>query len=130
MTRSLFRTASVLGIFVLALCLTGCASNNKGKIEGKWALDEMKGMYLEFKSDGNLVMGASGGFGGEGGADITFPLGTYKLGSGDNVHVTPSDQIKNAAGKQVKAGKAIIKINGDKMTWTDAEGTRNLTKMK
>jgi len=50
--------------------------------------------------------------------------------SGDNVQVTPSAEIKDRAGKQVKAGKAIIKINGDKMTWTDAEGTRNLTKMK
>jgi hypothetical protein len=107
-------------VLLAALLLTaGCASNNKGKIEGtKWSSQaaNVKGqsvpagaLTLEFGSDGSLVYKAG---------PQTFK-GTYSLGMGDSVTLKLDREL---AGRKNHVEKVVI--NGDRLTMTDSDGTQ------
>jgi hypothetical protein len=146
----------------LAMLCTACgASNNKGKIEGKWKITDMPHkddkskkefedmtkmglyVYFDFKPDNALEMGV--------GADkpevLEFikalskgePLqwnAKYKLLSGDGVEFYDLPKEMREKGGGLFGGnkdraRTNIKIEGDKMTMTDADGkTGQLTKIK
>jgi hypothetical protein len=119
-------------------------SNNKGKIVGKWKVtsgsdkkvDELKTlemlklfMVFEFKDDGTLLFGIDSDD-----AETKKRLKketssytvTYTLGPGDEVELSglaKADENKKGDGPPGKKDrqKATIKIDGDKMTITDAE---------
>ena len=115
------RPAHILRLVLLTAVLltSGCASNNKGKIEGtKWSslAGTVKGNFLpagtlqlEFRSDKSLVYG---------GGPLVY-TGTYSLGMGDTVtfHLT-----KELAGRKDHAQKIVV--NGDRLTVTDSDGTQ------
>jgi hypothetical protein len=111
-----FPLAHVMLIGVL-LVASGCSSN-KGKIEGtKWTsvASNVKGkefpagtLVLEFGSDKKLVYKTPVG---------TF-TGTYSLGMGDNVTLNLDTEL---AGRKQHVEK--VKIEGDKLTMTDSDGT-------
>ncbi|MBP3953876.1 hypothetical protein J8F10_00990 [Gemmata sp. G18] len=140
------------------LLATGCGSNNKGKIEGKWKItgfpekttastkaDMTKmseaGMYiyLEFKADGGLAFGL--------GTDkpellqllkasapnqkITWDA-KYKLSSGDGVEISDMPKDMQAGGGlfgQKDRARVKVKITGDQMALTDEQGVTTLTKI-
>jgi hypothetical protein len=119
--QALFHTGkwiALLPFIVLVLGVTGCSSNNKGKIEGtKWSSNPttVKGqpipagaLRLEFTTDGKLTYVAG---------PMTF-TGTYSLGGGDTVtfHLT-----QDLAGRKTHAEK--ISISGTTLTMTDSDGT-------
>jgi hypothetical protein len=105
-------------LFASVLSLCGCASNNKGKIEGtKWsslrATKENASLpagtlKMEFHSDGKLVYQLS---------RQTY-LGTYSLGSGDSVTMTFERAV---SGRKSHTGK--IKIVDNQMTVTESDGS-------
>lgn len=143
----------------LAFSATGCGSNNKGKIEGKWKLIESPAetnaktksglermakqgvyMYLEFKPDGGLTIGI--------GADkpevleiikamapnkqITWDA-KYKLLSGDGIEIYDMPKEMQSQGgpfSRKDRARGIAKITGDEMALSDDEGTTKLTRMK
>src|SRR5262245_31017302 len=65
------RSCAVVLLGLLVLSATGCSSNNKGKIEGKWKLVTYQGMedfnkvsketglvmYFEFEANGTFALG-------------------------------------------------------------------------
>src|SRR5688572_11470938 len=120
------RLPAVVAVCGLALLLTGCGSNNKGKIEGKWKAvnstnakiqGELAPMaqlgayiYMEFKPGGAVEMGL--------GADKPEMLallkasgkplsgtGTHTLGSGDEVTMS---KLSGMGDGMSKGGKAKI----------------------
>jgi hypothetical protein len=96
----------------------GCASENKGKIEGtRWRsyAATVKGqsvadgaLKLQFQADGAVVYSA-------GGHAFT---GTYRLGSGKTVVMNMDQEI---AGR--KTHSETVEIRGGKLTMTDSDGT-------
>src|SRR3954447_894141 len=90
---------------VMVLFLSGCSSNNKGKIEGtKWSsvAANVKGrslpagaLLLEFRSDGSLLYQAG---------PQTF-TGTYALGAGDAVTLKLDQEL---AGRKNHREKVVI----------------------
>lgn len=118
--EALMRSVSALRLVVLAavLCLCGCSSSNKGKIEGtKWMslASTVKGqslpagvLQLEFGSDGSLVYKAG---------PQTF-TGKYSLGMGDTVTLKLDQEL---SGSKNHAEKIVI--DGDNLTMTDPDGT-------
>jgi hypothetical protein len=106
-----------LVLVVLACGVSGCSSNNKGKIEGtKWSSDATvsKGqqlpagvLSLEFTSDGKLVYHAG---------PQTFS-GTYSLGAGDIVTMNLDQELSGSKVHQEK-----IVIAGNKLTMIDSSG--------
>jgi hypothetical protein len=115
------RPVHVLRPVLLAAVLLGlgCASKNKGKVEGtKWSSvpATIKGqslpagaLRLEFGSDGSLVY-------------RTGPQthrGTYSLGMGDRLTLNLNQEL---AGRKVHVETVVI--NGDRLTMTDSDGTR------
>lgn len=106
---------------VAVLFTAGCspgASNNKGKIEGtKWeneatTIDGKEipagDVYLEFTKDGKLHFDNP----------KSANDGTYTLGSGDQV-IFNFDKEFSGSKKHVET----IKVDGDKLTLSDAKGT-------
>ena len=97
----------------------GCASNNKGKIEGtKWSSDRatIKGnfipagtLFLDFRKDGTLA----------GYADRVQLSGTYSLGWGDIVTLHFNQSLWN----QKNYTESIV-IKKDSMTMTDPDGLK------
>jgi hypothetical protein len=100
------------------LFVSGCGSNNTGKIEGKWTSEAttLKGqaipaglLQLEFRKDGTMTY-------------QTGPLshtGTYSLGSGDTVTFHFKEALEGQKDHQEK-----VTISGDKLTMTDSDGTQ------
>ncbi|MCC6417820.1 MAG: hypothetical protein IT429_06175 [Gemmataceae bacterium] len=105
-------------LLVAALFITGCSSNNKGKLEGtKWRSQAttVKGiplpagsLQLEFSNDGKLVYRVGG----------QMMTGTYSLGMGDNVNF---HMDQNLAGRKDHTEKIVV--NGNQLTMTDSDGT-------
>jgi hypothetical protein len=112
------RWLAFLPLAALVLGLTGCSSNNKGKIEGtKWNSNatNVKGkqipagmLRLEFTSDGKLTYNAG---------PVAF-TGTYSLGGGDTVTFHLDQDL---AGRKTHSEK--ITISGETLTMTDSDGT-------
>ena len=112
------RWLALFSFVVLVLGVTGCSSNNKGKIEGtKWSSNagNVKGqplpagaLRLEFTSDGKLTYTAG---------PKTF-TGTYSLGGGDTVTFHLNQDL---AGRKTHPEK--ISISGTTLTMTDGDGT-------
>ncbi|MCE9563415.1 MAG: hypothetical protein K8U57_15345 [Planctomycetes bacterium] len=135
----------------LAVVVSGCGSNNSGKINGKWKLvsapgfDEQAKMmeafkayvYFEFKEDGTVTVGA--GF-----TDPTMQemiaksgektsmSGKYKLLNGDDVEFSGLNDPKKGGGLFGKGDQSRLKIqiDGDNMTITGTDGTGKLTRLK
>lgn len=101
----------------LALIATGCSSNNKGKIEGKWKVTSGSGAvegagpdagtFFEFTADGQFRIYASAGP-----VQMDAAKGKYSLGSGDTVNLT---DLSPAIDGKTKSREKIT-INGDTMT--------------
>jgi hypothetical protein len=114
--RAVFKPRFVL--LLLLLLSFGCASENKGKLEGtKWSSQAVtiKGktvpagfLALEFSTDGHVryIVGGQ-----------TFS-GTYSLGMGSNVTLSFDQEL---AGRKTHTQK--ITIRGKVMTFTDTDGT-------
>jgi hypothetical protein len=142
--------ASRLVVFValagFAVTLSGCGSNNKGKIEGKWkanAVDlpgipskDKEGLskfppdaayvMMEFTADGRMI-GTMNLKQGESVNSQEVMSAKYSLGSGDWVNFT---DMKPAQDGKTKSKDKIV-INGDTMTIQTEKGEKiNLTRMK
>jgi hypothetical protein len=113
---NVLRVVLLLAVVLLPL---GCASSNKGKIEGtKWSSQAatIKGktlpagsLQLDFGKDGSLVY-------------LAGPLtlkGTYSLGSGNYVTMNFEQEL---AGR--KSHVQQVAIDGDHLTMTDSDGTQ------
>jgi hypothetical protein len=103
-----------LALTAAVLCLTGCSSSNKGKIEGtKWSSLEstIKGqkipagtLRLDFGANNSLVYDtAMGKF-----------TGTYSLGMGDRVTLKLDRELAG-----FKNHVERVSIVGDRLTMTD-----------
>lgn len=110
--------ARAAALAVVCVVLTGCSSNNKGKIEGsKWvSISQLvKGqmlpegaLALDFRVDGTLTYKAG---------PQTF-TGKYTLGSGDRVNLY-LDQPLAGSKKHVET----VKINANELEMIDLDGT-------
>jgi hypothetical protein len=115
------RIAGVLRLtpLVMILFIAGCASHNKGKIEGtKWSSQPttVKGqtapagaLKLDFASNGSLVYTAG----------PQALSGKYSLGMGDFVTFNLDQDL----GGRKQHTETII-INGNQLTMTDSDGTQ------
>lgn len=99
---STVRKVAFIAFAVVALFATGCNSNNKGKIVGKWQAKGAIPLVFEFTADGQFVATALG---------TTVTKGRYSLGSGDTVNL--SDLSPALEGKTRSREK--ITITGDTM---------------
>jgi hypothetical protein len=105
-------------ILPLAFVVCGCASNNKGKIEGtKWVSQPttVKGkalpagiLQLEFRADGSMLYRIG----------PQALSGRYSLGMGNSVTFNMDQEL---AGR--KSHTETIVINGNQLTMTDTDGT-------
>jgi hypothetical protein len=105
------RWLAILPLVAMVLFLTGCGSNNKGKIEGtKWSSNPttVKGkafpagaLGLEFAADGKLVYQV----------DLARLTGTYSLRGGDTITIYMDQEL---AGKKKFVEK--ISITDDTLT--------------
>jgi hypothetical protein len=115
------RPVHVLRLLVVLLLLAGaagCASNNKGKLEGtRWTSDpgKVRGqsvpegfMKLEFMVNGDLTLRGGG---------RTF-TGTYSFGPGDLVTMYLDKEL---AGSKVYFER--ISLDGNRMKMSDPDGT-------
>jgi hypothetical protein len=112
-------------VFLSLLFACGCASSNKGKIEGtKWVSQActLQGKQfppgtfrLEFGTDGRLTYGGVG----------KVITGTYSLGAGDNVTWNLDQEL---SGRKVHTEK--ISIQGDTLTMADQSGTVTFDRAK
>ena len=136
---------------VFALSATGCGtSNNKGKIVGKWRMENLNGapekdmaefklvVFIQFNEDGTARIAAES-------ADPriqkalaadtkTAQSFRYKLLAGDMVEMyeLPKDMQAGGGGLFGKKDRAKVKIqiNGDRMTMIDDNTNLQLTKIK
>jgi hypothetical protein len=139
------RKVAFVLLAALALIATGCGSNNKGKIEGKWKATSVPGMdekekaalkmigednvavIMEFTADGKMKLSASLNMLGKS-QTKEMVTADYKLGSGDwvffsNMNPPPKD------GKTKSKDKIVI--NGDTMTIDTEKGEKiTLTRVK
>jgi hypothetical protein len=142
----------VLAALALVVVLgAGCGSSNKGKIEGRWKLvslpnqskppeDRKVYTYFEFKPDGAFEVGAtSDPDPGEKDSkpedrSIVLAKAKYRLQGGDYVEIYDLPKELQDKGGGVFGGKdkvrIKIKISGDNMDLTDAEGTAKLVRVK
>ncbi len=144
------RLPAVVAVCGLALLLSGCGSNNKGKIEGKWKMisssqknadfDQLQAvgvtMAFDFKADGTFAvefvplddkpeskMAAQIAGTGLAGKEVS---GKYTLAGGDKVNFSGAKDIFKG-----KAATSNVTINGDSMTMKDPDGTTlQLTRVK
>src|SRR6516162_8134504 len=99
------RWLATVPLIAAVLFVTGCSSNNKGKIEGtKWSSNatNVKGapvpagmLRLEFATDGKLTYSAG----------PTTLTGTYSLGGGDTVTFHLDQEVQ---GRKTHAEKITI----------------------
>jgi hypothetical protein len=113
--------ACARGLVLVVVCaaLTGCNSNNKGKIEGThWssiAQSSKSGplpagaITLDFNTDMTMKMSIIGG---------TVYSGKYSLGFGNNVTFNFDQALEGR-----KSHVETIKINGDELQMIDSDGT-------
>jgi uncharacterized protein (TIGR03066 family) len=127
------RTVSLLTICAVALCVTACSSNNKGKIVGKWkanvvekpgeAMPKGAEVVFEFTEDGRFTISVELG----GQSLLKAASGKYALGFGDTVTLT--ELSPPVDGKT--QSRERISINGDTMTIDSEKGQKQtLTRMK
>jgi hypothetical protein len=144
------RPLVMIAVCGLAMLCTACgASNNKGKIEGKWKMvsgpgfDEQAKMfemlkayfYFDFKPEGTLALGLEMSdpemkkmFEGKVGAEKTSFTCKYKLLKGDAIEIydLPKEMQKEGGGglfgRNKDKARTNVKINGDNMTMTDEDG--------
>jgi hypothetical protein len=113
---AVLRLVAVLPVLLLVLGLCGCASSNKGRIEGtKWAGKTVKGQSLpagsvriEFSKDGKVVYYVS---------PKTY-TGTYELGMADYVTLNFDQEIMGR-----KSHVELILIKDKELTMVDSDGT-------
>ena len=137
------RKFALVVLAVLALGASGCGSNNKGKIEGKWRIVSTPGeksvelgegpiyMYYEFLPDGTTNLGIAATDAKE--APVVLTSGKYKLLTGDDVEFSGmSEEGAKKGGLFGKGnkGRLRVKIDGDNMTITGSDGTMKLTRVK
>jgi hypothetical protein len=106
-------------LFVLLLLCCGCASKNKGRIEGTtWTslATTMNGVHvpagmvtLEFTATGALTLTTAG----------ERYTGRYSLGFGDNVTFSLDQELE---GQKVHYQR--VSITGTELTLIDSDGTR------
>ena len=110
------RSLRVGSLFVASLLVSGCSSNNTGKIEGTWTslATKIKGMEvtsgrasLQFTKGGKVTFSANG---------RTWS-GTYSLGMGDGVTMNFDREL---AGR--KSHYETITIKDNILTMTDSVG--------
>jgi hypothetical protein len=119
-SEAAMRVSSLARFAVLAavLCIVGCNSNNKGKIEGtKWSSQSMsvKGQTIpagsikfEFTTDGKMTYKI-----------LETPYtGRYSLGSGDYVTLHLDQPLEGS-----KTHRQRIIIRGDTLQLIDTDGT-------
>jgi hypothetical protein len=104
-------------LFLVALALSGCSSNNKGKLEGtKWRSDSgvVEGetvpagtVTVEFRKNGTLTMRVDG-------HQIE---GKYTLGVSNWVTLSLDEEFGHST-----SYTALVLIQGDKMTMNDGDG--------
>lgn len=137
MSLFLRRFAPVLFVACAALFLTGCSSNNKGKIVGKWKstnlpdtagkdketlkLAEEVALIFEFTEGGKMTGTASITMFGQTQTKQVMSA-DYSLGSGDWVFFSNIQSDKSG----LKKSRDKIVINGDTMT-IDTEKGEKLT---
>jgi hypothetical protein len=107
------------------VCCVGCASKNKGKIEGtKWSnnASTLNGVplpanviTLEFTADNKLIMKNP----------KESYTGTYSLGWGDNVTFNFDRELEGH-----KSHLEKITVEGDTLTMSDKTGTLSFKKVK
>jgi hypothetical protein len=112
------RWLATVPLIAAVLFLTGCSSNNKGKIEGtKWSSNAttIKGKSvpagaaaLEFAADGKLVYQLG----------LARLTGTYSLGGGDTVTLHLDQEV---SGRKTHVEK--ISISDNTLTMRDSDGT-------
>jgi hypothetical protein len=112
------RAVRIGSLLIAVLLVSGCSSNNTGKIEGTWTSinSTIKGMnivsgtaFLQFTKGGKLTFSANG---------RTW-TGTYSLGMGDVVTMTFDKEL---AGRKSHHETVVIKDN--LLTMIDSDGTR------
>jgi hypothetical protein len=107
-----------LGLVLLVCAAVGCASNNKGKIEGTmWESESgvVKGqtmpagaLFLSFRKDGGLVYRVG----------TQSYTGKYSLGFGDFVSLHLDKALPNG-----QDHTETVVIKGNRLTMTDMDGT-------
>lgn len=143
------RTFAYVALAGLAVIATGCSSNNKGKIEGKWKvvsgpgfeptfklLESIKAAWIiEFKPDGTLVSAYEASDPGTKDAiakqaETAAKTGKYALKAGDKVEFSGPDD--KGGGFFGKSGKEYfnVSIDGDTMTITASDGNMKLIRVK
>jgi uncharacterized protein (TIGR03066 family) len=108
------------GLFVTAgvlLLLSGCSSNNTGKIVGKWEMTSGRppgaSESWEFTADGKVSVNMSIG------ARHKLLKGTYTLGSGDTVDLHLDEEFGGS-----KHHSMAMQIKGEELTMSDPDGTK------
>jgi uncharacterized protein (TIGR03066 family) len=106
--------------FVL-LSLSGCSSNNTGKIVGTWELTGGRPPgareIWEFTAAGKVSVQMSIG------ARNKSLTGTYSLGSGDTVQLHFTEAVGGS-----KHHAQSMQIKGDELTMSDLDGTKSTFK--
>jgi hypothetical protein len=141
-----FRLLAFAALTAAALGSTGCSSNNKGKIEGRWKFVNVPGvdqnmvrqldtmgiyLFIEFDPNGTMTLGAASANKdiqeklAQSGEKVTFSC-KYKLHSGDDVEFydLPKELQEKGGGLFGNKDRARtkIKVNGDTLTMTDPDG--------
>lgn len=115
MRSSVLRSVGVLAMCVLAVSFTGCGSNNKGKIEGKWkkvvSTTETDADFKSLKDAGVAVVW-------EFKADGTFSFGFMPDNDKPESKAATDRANANVAGKDVKGNYTLGM--GDRVTLTGA----------
>ena len=109
--KKLIRVLAVIIVVVLAVSLfAGCS--NKSKLIGKWQCKEDgASVTLEFKKNGDLIVGMS--FGGE----TESEKGKWKMGKGDKLMISEDGDDWEETEYELKNGKLILDMGGSKVTF-------------
>lgn len=119
------RRVGFLAVLAVLAGVTGCKSDNEGKIVGKWRVNEgMSGMKMpppgasvvliyEFTADNRLEVSATISMMGQQVEKKVVTTARYKLGAGDTVNLT--DISPPIEGKSSSREKVTIKDNGNTM---------------
>jgi uncharacterized protein (TIGR03066 family) len=116
------RRPLALALLACFLFLSGCQSNNEGKIVGRWRVTNFTGLsksqmrqiysVLEFREDGTMRWRVPTG---KGSRIIT---GTYQLGFGDLVTFHLDEELQGR-----KTHTERVTIDGDTLVMKDSDGT-------
>jgi hypothetical protein len=122
------RVVRAIALACLLVAVPACASNNKGKIVGKWQITGGTAIpgampaevisVVEFTADGKFNWTASGP-----GGTQTITAGNYSLGWGDNVSLSNlNPAVPQASGGTATRASEKVTITGDQMKMTDPDG--------